>query len=509
MISLAMSPSAAAVAFGATTESPDRVAVDMLFVPVFQDDDQGDVVPGLDAATGGEIGRARSSGEFRGKPYESFITGAIEGRWKCKRIAFVGVGPRKDLDVERLRRVAAACSYTATIRSVESVGFLLRQGFDPLVGPQAAADGLSAAEFDSGTYKRREDVEGRFPRLVLIIAPDGHAPSLEEGVARGRTIGECANISRRLANEPGNILTPSEFASRVDAVTSSAGLSVDVLDEDRIRSLKMGLLLGVAMGSAEPPRLVVIRHDPPGAPETPVFGFVGKGITFDSGGISIKPAEGMERMKDDMSGGAAVAGAMRAIALLKGKHRAIGVIPMTENMPGGRALRPGDVITAASGKTVEIINTDAEGRLVLGDALWYAQQLGATHLVDVATLTGACMVALGRTASGLFGKPDAWVDTVRDAAARAGDRVWPMPLFDEYRDQLRSEIADLVNSAGRPAGAITAAWFLREFVDDRPWAHLDIAGTAWAEDLKAYQPKGATGVAVRLLVELAMNGATS
>jgi leucyl aminopeptidase len=233
---------------------------------------------------------------------------------------------------------------------------------------------------------------------------------------------------------------------------------------------------------------------------------VGKGITFDTGGISIKPADGMERMKDDMAGGAAVAAAMRAIALLKGTSRVIAVIPTTENMPGGRATRPGDVLTSANGKTVEVINTDAEGRLILGDALWYAQKQGATHLVDVATLTGACVVALGRVASGLFGSPDGWVATVQAAAARAGDRVWPLPVFDDYREQLRSEIADMVNSAGRPAGAITAACFLKEFVEDRPWAHLDIAGTAWAEDRKPYQPKGATGVAVRVLTELGMTG---
>jgi leucyl aminopeptidase len=235
-----------------------------------------------------------------------------------------------------------------------------------------------------------------------------------------------------------------------------------------------------------------------------VLGLVGKGITFDSGGISIKPAEGMERMKDDMAGGAAVAAALRALKLLDAPCRVLGLIPATENMPGGRATRPGDVIRGASGKTVEVVNTDAEGRLILGDALWYAQELGATHLVDVATLTGAVMVALGRTVSGLFGGPDTWVDTVRAAAGRAGDRVWPMPIYEEAREQLRSEIADLVNSAGRPGGAVTAAAFLREFVADRPWAHLDIAGTAWAETAEPYQPKGATGVAVRVLTELGL-----
>jgi leucyl aminopeptidase len=389
------------------------------------------------------------------------------------------------------------------------VAFVVRSDLDPPTAVQAAADGLTSAEFEAGTYKKRSEVEGRYPKRLVVAVTSAQADQrrLDEAVHRGLTIGRCANLARQLANEPGNVLTPRGFAARVETAATSAGLSVEVLDEERIRALGMGLLLAVSQGSAEPPRLVVIRYDPPGAANAPVLGFVGKGITFDSGGISIKPADGMDRMKDDMSGGAAVAAAMCAIARLKGTHQIIGVIPMSENMPGGRAVRPGDVLVGASGKTVEMINTDAEGRLVLGDALWYAQKLGATHLVDVATLTGACMVALGRTASGLFGAPDDWVDAVRSAAARAGDRVWPLPLFPEYGDQMKSEIADLVNSAGRAGGAITAAWFLKEFVDGRPWAHLDIAGTAWSEERKAYMPKGPTGVAVRLLVELGLSGA--
>jgi leucyl aminopeptidase len=246
-----------------------------------------------------------------------------------------------------------------------------------------------------------------------------------------------------------------------------------------------------------------MTHQPANAPDYPVLGLVGKGITFDTGGISIKPADGMERMKDDMAGGAAVICAMRAISLLGAPIKVLGIVPTTENMPGGRALKPGDVLTGASGKTVEVINTDAEGRLILGDGLWYAQQLGATHLIDVATLTGACMVALGKVASGLFGQPDGWVDTVLDVSQRAGDRCWPMPLFEEYGEQLRSEIADLVNSGGRPAGACTAAMFLKEFAGGLPWAHLDVAGTAWVDEPKPFQPKGATGIAVRTLAELA------
>ena len=267
-------------------------------------------------------------------------------------------------------------------------------------------------------------------------------------------------------------------------------MSAEILDEKQIEKLGMGLFLGVARGSLEPPRLLVLKYEPEGAPADKTLGLIGKGITFDTGGISIKPSDGMERMKDDMAGGASVVAALRAIALQKLPVRAVVVVPMTENMPSGTATKPGDIHKGASGLTVEINNTDAEGRLILGDALWYARKLGATHLIDVATLTGAVVVALGKITTGLYGTPQPWVDHVRAAADRAGEKVWQMPLFDEYREQLKSEIADMLNSPGRPAGSITAAMFLKEFAGDGPWAHLDIAGTAWAEDAKPWQPKG-------------------
>src|SRR6185295_14572316 len=322
-------------------------------------------------------------------------------------------------------------------------------------------------------------------------------------VARGRLLGECSNLARELANEPGNTLTPREFTRRSEKIVSGTGLSFEVLDEKQIESLGMGMLLGVARGSAEPPRLMVIRHDPPGAPASPVLGLVGKGITFDTGGISIKPAEGMERMKDDMAGGAAVVCAMRAIAALKAPIKVIGIVPTTENMPGGKAIKPGDILKSAEGKTVEVINTDAEGRLILGDGLWYARQLGATHLVDVATLTGAIVVALGKLTSGIFGSPEWWVEQVRRVGERAGDRLWPMPTDPDYFDQLKSDIADMINTGGLAAGSITAAMFLKEFADGIPWVHLDIAGTAWADEARPYLPKGPSGVAVRTLANLA------
>ena len=476
----------------------------MLFVPVFDgEDDLGDL-PGLDAATGGEIGRARSQGEYRSNLYESFITRVVTGPYRAARLALIGAGPKADLNAERLRRVAAACGYTARLRSIRSVGWIVRDGMDALQAAEHAADGLSAAEFDSGAYKSGDPDTGRFVDRAFIVAAGTDPAALTQAVFRGRTVGACANWARSLANEPANILTPREFATRVADGCRPVGLSVEVLDEDRIRALKMGLLLGVAQGSAEPPRLVVIRYDPPGAPEAPVLGLVGKGITFDTGGVSIKPADGMDRMKSDMTGGASVAAAMRAVAILKGKRRVLAVIPMAENAVGGRAARPSDVLIGADGTTVEVINTDAEGRLILGDALWYAQELGATHLVDVATLTGACVVALGRAASGMFGQPDRWIEVVDAASRRAGDRMWRLPVYDEYREMMRSEVADIVNAGGRWAGAGTAAAFLREFVKDKPWAHLDIAGTAWAEERKPFQPKGATGVAVRTLTELGL-----
>ncbi len=495
--------------FEGVTTAAAEIAVDMLFVPVFQEDTDAELsaIPGLDAATAGWIAASRTGGEFRGKLYEFFIVRVTSG-WKAKRVALIGAGRRADATPERLRLLAAACGYTARLRALPSLAFLVREGIDVSIAASAAADGLSAAEFESGSYKADQKSEGTYPQKLIIVAPGANQQELTAAVQRGRVIGRASNQARVLANEPGNVLTPREFAARVAAMGNAAKLDVDVLDEARMRELKMGLLLGVAQGSAEPPRMVVLRYEPAGAPKDgPVVALVGKGVTFDTGGISIKPAEGMDRMKDDMSGGAAVAAALCAIAALGGKHRVMGVIPMVENMPGGRAIRPGDVLTAASGKTVEITNTDAEGRLILADALWYAQQLGATHLFDVATLTGACIVALGKTAAGLVGAPDSWVETIRGVAHRAGERVWPLPLYDEYGEQLKSEIADLVNAAGRGAGAITAAWFLKEFItDDRPWAHLDIAGTAWSEERKAYQPKGATGSAVRTLILLGLGG---
>ncbi len=503
------SPNVRPSVFEAVSVSPDRLEVDLLVVPVFGREDTLEDLPGLDAALGGEWRRTVATGAFSHKTYETMVARVAEGTWRAAHVCVVGAGPAVEADAERLRRVASVSGYLAVQRRAASVGWVVRGEAAADFMAAAVADGLTAPEFNAGAYRTGADRPGPVAGRVVITAPGADVTAVTSAVRRGHVVGESANLARALANEPGNVLTPREFARRVQAATSDVGLAVDVLDEPRLRDLGMGLLFGVAQGSAEPPRLVVIRHEPRDAPASPVLALVGKGVTFDSGGLSIKPAAGMDRMKGDMTGGASVAAAMRALALLGAPFRVLGLIPATENMPGGRATRPGDVLTSSSGKTVEVINTDAEGRLILADALWYARQLGATHLVDVATLTGACLIALGHFVSGLFGQPDDWVETVRAAARQAGDRVWPLPIYEEAREQLHSDIADIVNSGGRPGGAITAAAFLREFVGDRPWAHLDIAGTAWADTPSAYQPRGATGVSVRTLIQLGMTGGLS
>ena len=492
-----------AVAFSATRVA--ELITDLLVLPVFEGENVVERIPGIDEATGGAVSRALATGEIQGKPYELFLTPVVHG-WRATRIAVVGCGKLSEFDTEHLRRVASAAGTAARQRRVKRLGFVVRGESDAATSVQAVTEGLMLANFSADRYKSGERGAGPIEEGVVCV-PGGDTTALQRAVERGRILGESCNISRELCNEPSNVLTPSIFAERAVAIGREAGLSVAILDEDEIAQLKMGLLLGVSRGSAEPPRVIVLRHDPPGAPAGPVLGLVGKGITFDTGGISIKPADGMDRMKDDMAGGAAVICAMRAMSLLKAPIKVVGVVPASENMPGGRAIKPGDVLTGASGKTVEVVNTDAEGRLILGDGLWYAQKLGATHLVDVATLTGACVVALGKAASGLFGQPAAWVEVVRSTAERSGDRCWPMPLYDDYAEQLRSEVADMVNSGGRPAGSCTAAMFLKEFAGGLPWAHLDIAGTAWVDETKPWQQKGATGVAVRTLAELAFTSA--
>ena len=490
---------------GVFADDPRTVDTDLAIFGAFEG--QAASLPALSGATRSEIDRAVASKEFTGKLYETFLTRLTDGEFLARRLAVIGLGLQEDFTIDRARRVATAIALTAIQKKISRIAFVAGNAMATPEMIQAVAEGLTLAEFDAGRYKTTGHEP--FELSALGIISNGPSPQLISGaVSRGRVIGRHCNLARSLDNEPANALTPSLFAQRLTEIAHDAGLSVEVLGQTDLERLGMRMLLGVGLGSSETPRLVSISYEPAGAPTTPVLGLVGKGITFDTGGISLKPAADMERMKDDMAGGAAVACAMHAMAELNAPIRVIGVIPIAENMPGGSALRPGDVLKSASGKTVEVINTDAEGRLILGDALWYAQQLGATHLVDIATLTGAISVALGKITSGLFGTPPAFVEHVRAIAERAGDRCWPMPLFEEYKDQLRSEIADMLNTGGRIGGAITAAMFLREFTGGLPWIHMDIGGTAWADENKPFMPKGPTGVGVRTLVELAFTAET-
>ena len=475
------------------------VATELVAIPVCQDG-PSEGLEEVDAATGGEVGRARASGEFSGRANELFLARVTDPSWGMTRVALVGVGSRSDDRMSRLRAAAATVSRAAAERRIARFGVHVMSEPDAPEVARALIEGLLHGAFDDRRYK---SVDGAWMAAaeIVVVAPGG--VEVDRAVEAGRVVAESTNAARAFSNQPANLLTPSIFVAQAAELVGAAGIGTEILDEPAIEALGMGLLLGVARGSAEAPRMLVMRHAPESAADRPVLGLVGKGVTFDSGGISLKRADGMDRMKEDMSGAAAVVGAMRAIGVLAPALRVIGIVPSTENMPGGRAIRPGDVLTSASGKTVEVINTDAEGRLILGDALWYARELGVTHLVDVATLTGACVVALGHVASGLFATDDGWGDVVRDAATRAGERVWPLPMFPEYGEQMRSGMADMVNAAGRAGGASTAAGFLHAFAGDGPWAHIDIAGTAWSDEARVDQPKGATGVMVRTLTQLA------
>ena len=475
---------------------------DLLCAPIFEDDDNDDLRE-LDAASAGAIGRARASGELRGEVHELYLTDVADTTWGTRRMLLVGAGPRGAYAADRARTVAGAAGMAARSRRARRLVFVCGGSGETASMVQAVAEGLVLGAFRDNRFKTDDSEALPLTAVDLVLGrePDG---DVQAAARRGALLAGCSNLARELSNEPANLFTPRIFADRALELASGPRTSVEVLTEEAIASHGMGLVRGVAQGSAEPPRVIVMRYEPEdvGDAAGPVLGLVGKGVTFDTGGISIKPSGGMDLMKHDMSGGAAVVGAMRAIGRLAPPVRVVGIVPAVENMPGGRAIRPGDVLTAANGKRVEVLNTDAEGRLILADALILAQQLGATHLVDVATLTGACVIALGHHASGLVGTPAAWVESVRETAAGAGERLWPLPAFDEYAEQLKSETADLANIGGRAGGAITAGMFLKAFSGDRPWAHLDIAGTAWHEENKPYCVKGATGVGVRTLAAL-------
>src|ERR1051326_4462448 len=452
--------------------------------------------PGLEAA----VAELVSSGEISGKACEAVLLHHPRGL-KAKRLLVIGCGKAKNFSHLELRKAAGTALRALKPRMIKSCAFTIPElatGSEDAV--RSIVEGAYVADFDPDTY--RSDRKDFSMKEITLIAPAGaDQGKLQRTLEQARIIGESQNFTRELVNEPSNRLTPTILADRARKMCESVGLKCELMGPDKIKEMKMGAFWSVAQGSDEEPRLIVMQYTPQGAPEKPVLGLVGKGITFDTGGISIKPADGMEKMKYDMAGGAAMIGAMRAIALLKPKVKVIGIVCATENMPSGKAQKPGDVQIAMSGKSIEIINTDAEGRLVLADGLYYAQQLGCTHLIDAATLTGACVVALGYANAGVFANDEDAYQHFTQALQRSGEKFWRLPLDAEYLDQIRSNIADIMNTGGRWGGASTAAVFLKEFVDDTPWLHLDIAGTAWMEENKSWIAKGPSGIGVRSLIE--------
>jgi len=453
--------------------------------------------PALQALTAPLISSADVTGKFVEPVWLLSPTGVA-----AKRVLLIGAGKKDKLCLTELRKLAGAAARAAKSKNIKSFVFVLPELVEAPAGAQAIAEGVITGNFDVDTY-RSDRKDQQLTDITIAIPAKADSKAAEQAIADGIIIAESQNLTRTLGLEPSNFMTPSILAERARAMCAETGLSCEVYGPEKLKELKMGAFLSVSQGAGEEPRLVVMRYEPASAPASPVLGLVGKGITFDTGGISIKPSENMEKMKYDMCGAATMIGTMRAIALLKPSVRVISILCCSENMPDGKAQKPGDVQFAMNGKSIEVINTDAEGRLVLADGLCYARQLGATHLIDAATLTGAVVVALGYHNVGVFSNNEDFADSFTDSTIRTGEKMWRMPLDQDYFDHIRSEIADIKNTGGRWGGATTAALFLQEFVDDKPWIHLDIAGTAWLEENKAWMPKGPSGVAVRSLVDFA------
>jgi len=438
-----------------------------------------------------------TTGEFASASNEAILLHAPAGL-KAKRLLLVGLGKAAKATVHDVRKAAGTAVRFAKPRKLRELTILLPTTFDVAQTARAVAEGATIADFDPDTY--RSDRKDQSIQSLTVLAPDQKAA--EAGFNEGVIIGESQNFTRTLVNEPGNLMTPTILGEKAAEMSQGVGLKCEVFGAEKLHELKMGAFWSVTQGSEEPPALIVMTYVPENAPaDGPVLGLVGKGITFDTGGISIKPADSMEKMKYDMAGGAAMIGAMRAIAQLKPAVKVIGIVCAAENMPSGKAYKPGDVVIAMSGKSIDVINTDAEGRLVLADGLTYAKQLGATHLINAATLTGAVAVALGQQNAGIFANDEETYQHFTEGLETSGERFWRLPLDDEYREQIRSDIADIKNTGGRYGGAITAAMFLKEFAEDTPWIHLDIAGMAWMDETKPWTAKGPTGVAVRSIVE--------
>jgi len=483
-----------------------QVEVDAIIVNLFEGAEQlGGATAAVDRALDGAISNLLGKGEIGGKFGEVSIIHTW-GKLPTRIVAIAGLGKRQDFNLDKVRGVAGGscrslrklnCRKIATILHGVGIG-----GIEPEASAEAIVEGGLLGLYNFNRYKEPEHKE--VEEMLIVEREGSKVPALERGIHKGRVMAEATILARDMVNEPANYMTPSRMADIAKEVAEKGDLEFKVFDSKELEAMGMGAILGVARGSVEPPKLIALSYRGDENSKNAI-GFLGKGITFDSGGISIKPSEGMGEMKDDMAGGAAVISALSAIAHLKPKVNVTAIIPATENLPSGTALKPGDVLKAMNGKTIEVISTDAEGRLILADALSYAVKQGLSPLVDLATLTGACRVALGTLYSGVFANDQELVDKVLKAAAKTGEELWQMPMPEQYKEQIKSEIADVKNTGNRYGGAITAALFLAEFIDGTPWVHIDIAGTASSSKESGYIVKGATGVGVRTLVELALS----
>jgi len=461
----------------------------------------------VDKALDGAISQLINQGEIKGKLSEITIVHSL-GKLPAARVVIAGLGKPLELSRDKVRGVVAETCRLLRQKGIDSMATIAQgagvTGISVEGAAQAVTEGALLGSYSFRKHMTKEAEYGEIKELTIVDADEKKLPSLEQGCNLGRILAEATNLARDMVNEPANYMTPSQMAETAKGLAEDYGLELSVLGLEQMREVGMGALLGVARGSLEPPKFITLHYRGCDSTEIDVA-LVGKGVTFDSGGISIKPSEKMEEMKGDMAGGAAVMAAISAVAQLTPKINVMAIIPATENLPSGKALKPGDILTAMSGKTIEIISTDAEGRLILADALGYAKKLGAKHIVDVATLTGAMRVALGDVYSGAFGNNQELVDGVIAAGAEAGELIWQMPMHEEYKEQIKSDVADIKNVGGKYGGAITAAQFLAEFAGDTPWVHLDIAGTSLSEKERTYLVKGATGVPVRTLVNLVLS----
>ena len=466
----------------------------------------GGDIASMDKALGGVIDGLVSRGEVKGKLGEINIIHSL-GKLAAERVVIMGLGKKEELNLDKIRgAVAEACRYLKNKRVDDIATVAHGVGVRDITldgSAQAITEGALLGVYAFRKHITKDDEHIELKKLTVVGSKAADVPLLEQGCNKGRILAEAANLARDMVNEPANYMTPSDMAEMAKKIAKDHNLELSVLDKQEMQKLGMGALLGVAQGSCQPPKFIILKYKGREADEIDLA-LVGKGVTFDSGGISLKPSEKMEEMKDDMSGGAAVIAAISAIAKLKPRVNVAAIVPAVENLPGGSALKPGDVLKSMSGKTIEIISTDAEGRLILADALGYTNKLKPNLIVDVATLTGACKIALGNVCTGVFGNNQELVDKVVAAGTQAGELMWQMPMYEEYKEQNKSDVADIKNTGGRAAGSITAAQFLAEFVSETPWVHLDIAGTSFGDKERKYLVKGATGVPMRTLVNLAL-----